>query len=196
MERPHRAIRTRTASFLVLILVLGLALVTACGDDEPTRPKVATTIADSLVFMRADSLALDMGDTPLVCCGLFDPSFANEEAIRLVMWDPSYQKPGWQIIILIDHVAAGQTFTLPAQTVPPSKIPPVELFVADDPNELSSEEEDSSGSITVHSLQCSATTIQIDFSVDGILGSEFGDGPTMRVRGRFQGTFPKTSCPS
>jgi hypothetical protein len=49
--------------------------------------------------------------------------------------------------------------------------------------------------IVVHSFSCDSKRIQIHFSVDATLGSEFGDGPTMDVKGTFQGTFPKVSCP-
>jgi hypothetical protein len=136
-----------------------------------------------------------MGTTPLVCCGLYDPSFVNERAMRVVLYDPANQKPGWQILILIDRAQAGATTTLPTTVVAPSKIPHVSMFVADFGNDLSSDTEESSGSITVHSFRCDATTIQIDFGVGATLGSEFAGGPAMDVRGTFQATFPMQSCP-
>jgi len=181
------------------LLLPALALLLACHRDEKPRllnpGPVTTVVVDSLVFTRADSTVLTMGSTPLVCCGLYDPGFVNERAMRIVLYDPANQKPGWEILVLIDRAVAGATTTLPTTVVPPSKVPHVSMFVADIGNELNSDSEDSSGTITVHSFQCTATTIQIDFSVDAILGSELGGSPSMRVQGAFQATFPMGACP-
>lgn len=165
-------------------------------DHKPTAPEpVTTVVVDSLAFMRADSTVLAMGTTPLVCCGLYDPSFVNERAMRIVMFDPANQKPGWQILILIDRAQAGAVTTLPTAVVAPSKVPYVSMFVADFGNDLSSDTAGSSGTITVHSFSCNSTAMQLDFSVDAILGSEFGGAPSMFVKGTFQATFPMQSCP-
>jgi hypothetical protein len=53
----------------------------------------------------------------------------------------------------------------------------------------------STGTITVHSFSCDASKIQIHFSVDATLASEFAGGPTMDVTGTFEATFPAASCP-
>ncbi len=179
------------------LLLLAAVLSVACGkDDEPNAPEpVTTTVADSLVFKRADSTTVEMGATPFVCCGLYDPGFVNERAMRIVMYDPANQKPGWQVLVLIDRAQAGATTTLPTAVVPPSKVEYVSMFVADLGNELASDTDESSGTIVVRSFSCSATAIQIDFSVDAILGSEFAGAPQMRVQGTFQATFPAQSCP-
>jgi hypothetical protein len=192
------SVTARVARSLSCFLLAAAPLSIACGrDDRPNAPgpPVPTVIVDSLVFTRADSTVVTMGATPLVCCGLYDPSFVNERAMRIVLYDPANQNPGWQILILIDRAQAGATTTLPTMVVPPSKVPYVSMFVADVGNDPSSDTQDSSGTITVHSLQCSSTAIQIDLSVDATLGSEFGGGPTMRVQGAFQATFPAQSCP-
>jgi len=184
-----------------VLLLATTALVLACGEDHtPNRPgSVTTAVRDSLTFTRADTMnvgPVEMGSSPLVCCGLYDPSFVNERAMRIVMYDPANQKAGWQILILIDRAQQGETVTLPTTVVAPSKVERISMFVADIPtgNELSSESEGSTGTITVHSFRCTATAIQIRFSVDAVLGSEFWDGPSMTVHGSFEGTFPKQSC--
>jgi hypothetical protein len=138
---------------------------------------------------------MSAGATPLACCGLYDPSFVNEHAMRIVMYDPTQQKPDWHILILTNRAQAGAVTTLPTVIVAPSKVPYVSMFVADSLNELSSDTENSSGTITVHSFSCSATAIQIDFSVDATLGNEFKDGPSLDVKGSFRATFPMQSCP-
>jgi hypothetical protein len=194
MSRLHRR-----AAGVARLLLPSLALLLACHrDGKPgllNPGTVSTVVADSLVFTRADSTRITTGTTPLVCCGLYDPSFVNERTMRIVLYDPAYQKPGWEILVLIDRAVAGAITTLPTVVVAPSKVPRVSMFVADIGNELSSDAEDSSGTITVHSFQCTATAIRIDFSVDAILGSELASSPSMRVQGAFQATFPMSACP-
>jgi hypothetical protein len=198
VSHPCHFPRGRAVRSLSRILFLAALLPLACDnhhDVSGPSPPPQTVIADSLVFTRADSTVLTMGATPLVCCGLYDPSFVNERAMRIVFYDdPANQLPGWQILILIDRAQAGDTTTLPTAVVPPSRVPYVSMFVADIGNDLSSDTEESSGTITVHSFSCSATTIQVDFSVDAVLGSEYAGGPAMRVQGTFRATFPAQSC--
>ncbi len=187
----------RAATRVAQVLVAVAALLVACGGEKkPNAPRDATTtvVVDSLAFMRTDSTFAAMGTTPLVCCGLYDPSFVNERAIRVVLYDPANQKAGWQILILIDRAQAGAAVTLPTAPVAPSKVPAVSMFVADLGNDLSSDADESSGTITVHSFSCGPTAIQIDFSVDATLASEFAGGPPMSVKGTFRATFPAKSC--
>jgi len=176
------------------ILAIAVTFLLACSEDHTTKP-VATVIADSLVFISGGVAIDSMGTTPVVCCGLYDPGFVNERAMRIVFYDPADRKPGWQILVLVDRAQPGATTTLPTTVVPPSKIPAVSMFTATQGDELSSDAEGSAGTITVHSFSCDATKIQIDFSVDATLASEFGGGGTMDVTGSFQATFPAASCP-
>ena len=193
-----RAIRS-----IPLLLLVGASLFLACGDDgtavkpEPEpEPFPGTVVQDSLVFQRSDSTIIEMGTTPLVCCGLFDPGFVNEPAMRVVLYDSAFQKAGWQIIILTNRAVPGATTTLPTTVVPPSKIEHVSMFVTTAlGGEWSSATEESSGSIVVHSFQCTSTTIRLDFSVDAILGSEVAGPSPIRARGTFRATFPAQSCP-
>ena len=193
---PARRLKHCFAGLLLLVI----ALVAAChsgGRRNPVAPGPVTfSVTDSLAFTRAgSSTPLVMGTTPLVCCGLYDPSFVNEPAMRIVMYDPAAQKPGWQILILTNRAQAGAVTTLPTAVVAPSKVPHVSMFVADIGNELSSDTQESTGTITVLSFMCSATAIHIDFSVDATLGSEFANAPSMDVQGTFRATFPMQSCP-
>jgi hypothetical protein len=194
---PHPA-APRLLRAAVLVAIAAATLTVACNHHKPTAPGLAgTAIADSLVFTRPDLSVVEMGTTPLVCCGLFDPSFVNERAMRIVFYDPSptNPKPGWQIIVLIDHAQAGVTIHLPTVVVPPSRVPAVEMFVADLGNELSTSSGASSGTLTVHSFHCDASSIQIYFTVNAALGSELAGGPFMSVHGSFRATFPAAACP-
>jgi hypothetical protein len=98
-------------------------------------------------------------------------------------------------LILIDRAQAGATTILPTTVVPPSKVAYVSMFVADLGNDLNSDTDESTGTITVHSFSCCPTAMQLDFDVDAVLGSEFAGAPSMRVQGSFQATFPAQSCP-
>jgi hypothetical protein len=178
------------------LLVLGVACCVACGDhhgpNEP-EPFPGISIENALAFEAADSTAIATGATPYACCGLYDPSFVNERALRLILYDPANQAAGWQILILIDRAVAGDTTSLPTMVVAPSKVPRVSMFVTTLNGEWNSDAEESSGSIVVHSFQCTFSTIRVDFSVDAVLGSELA-GPTIRVKGTFRATLPAQSC--
>ena len=67
------------------------------------------------------------------------------------------------------------------------------MFLLDPPNELATNTEESSGFIVFHSLPCLKGRT-VDFSIDAVLGSEFGDMPSVTVIGRFTaeetGAFP------
>lgn len=189
----HRIVRIVS---LPLLVVAALSL--GCGKEEhgliPPETFPGTSVSNSLVFKGADSLVVTMGTTPFYCCGRYDPSFVNERAMRIVLYDPANQNASWQILILIDRAQPGATTTLPTAVVAPSKAPYVSMFVSSRGGEWSSDVEESSGAIVVHSFRCSATTIQVDFSVDAVLGSELAGGSSMRVQGTFQATFPAHSC--
>lgn len=183
----------------VRLLLAATALVVACGkDDGPTapapEPPVQVAIQDSLVFTGAGSTRIEMGTAHLACCGLYDPSFVNERAMRIVLYDPAAVKAGWQILILIDRAQAGAATTLPTAVVPPSKVPYVSMFATDGAAEWSSDTDESSGTITVHSFGSDARSFHVDFSVDATLGSELAGGAPIGVKGTFKATFPAQSC--
>lgn len=186
----------------VLFLALLTILSSGCGGDEkpPTTAKLPTPspspepepfLEDSLVFGNPPGIV--MGESTLTCCGLYDTGFVNEPVIRIRFWDPAFQKNGWSITLLTDAAAPGTVYTLPLPVVPPHKVPTVVLFVAG--GEYSSDTDGSSGTITIHSFACGATTTSIDFSVDAILHSEYWDGGQIEAKGRFRAVFPKSDCP-
>src|SRR5690349_8862506 len=123
---PH-PVTPRLLRAAALVAMVAATLTVACNHHKSTAPGLAgTAIADSLVFTRPDLSVVDMGTAPLVCCGLFDPGFVNERAMRIIFYDPAQVKPGWSIIVLIDHAQAGTTIHLPTVVVPPSRVPAVE----------------------------------------------------------------------
>ena len=187
-----------------LAAVALLALVTACGKDEPHRtatgpapspgPPVTTAVYEDSLRFFIGGPDLEMGATPLVCCGLYDPGFVNESAMRIVFYDPANTKPGWQLLILVNRAQQGEVATLPTTVVAPSHVPRISMFVPTLSNEFSSDAQGSTGTITVHSFSCTSTSIQVDFSIDATIHSEYWDGGAIQVKGTFRGTFPPQSC--
>jgi hypothetical protein len=183
----------------LLPALLILMLIPGCGDDEssqnkfPTAPPPSPFVEDSLVFRRLDGTVIAMGDSTLNCCGLFDPGFVDEHAIRVMYWDPALQKNSWQILILTAATTPGSVHTLPTAPVAPHKMPAVSLFVHG--GEYSSSTEQASGTITLHSFECGVSTMSVDFSVDAVLDAEIAGGGQITVKGRFRGVFPRTTCP-
>ena len=183
--------------------LLGLVvLLSACGDDDnrgghpmtpPTSPPPSPFVEDSLVFRTAGGTVIEMGDSAITCCGLYDPGFINERVIRILYYDPTLQKQSWVIEILIDATAAGSVHTLPTHPVPPHAVPYVTLFAH--LGEYSSSEELASGTITLHSFECGTATTSVDFSVDATLESETMHGSTITVEGRFRAVYPRNECP-
>jgi hypothetical protein len=188
--------------WMLPVMISLLSFLPACGDDDgppPTglqntspspspSPEPEPFMEDSLVFGTGTL----MGDELLTCCGLYDPGFVNEPAIQVMLYDPAGQKDAWSIILLTEVATAGTVYTLPIDNVAPHRIPAVLLFVHR--GEYSSEPEEASGTITLHSFACGATTTSVDFSVDATLQSEYHDGGQITVKGRFRAAFPKNPC--
>lgn len=187
--------------WLILALLGLVVFLSACGDDNrgghpmtpPTSPPPSPFVEDSLVFRTAGGTVIEMGDSAITCCGLYDPGFINERVIRIIYYDPTLQKQSWVIEILIDATAPGSVHTLPTHPVPPHAVPYVTLFAHF--GEYSSSEELASGTITLHSFECGATTTSVDFSVDATLESETMHGSTITVQGRFRAVYPRNECP-
>src|SRR2546428_4545051 len=132
MKRTHHPVTPPLCRAAVWAAVAAATFVVACNSHHKLNAPmpVTTVIADSLVFTRPDSTEVLMGATPLVCCGLYDPGFVNERAMRIALYDPANQKAGWQILILTDRAQAGAMVTPPPIVVAPSKVPAGSEFPA------------------------------------------------------------------
>jgi hypothetical protein len=205
VSRHEGTLMTRFAArrWMLPILLLLLVILPACDAEDKPSPTAALPspspspapdpfIEDSLVFRHMDQSVIEMGDSTFTCCGLYDPGFANEPAIQIMFYDPTLQKNSWSIVILTEATTAGSVHTLPTKVVAPHKVPTVLLFVHG--GEYSSEPDESSGTITLHSFECGASTTSVDFSVDATLHSEYWDGGQILAKGRFRAVFPRSAC--
>ena len=59
-----------------------------------------------------------------------------------------------------------------------------DLFLFDPSNELSTQADGSSGSITFQQLNCATgNNGVVEFTINAVIGSEFGDGPSVTASG-------------
>jgi hypothetical protein len=93
----------------------------------------------------------------------------------------------WRLWAVVADVTIGQPLTFPNEYIW-DQPKDVLIFLGDPPNELSTQEEESAGSITFQQLQCSSGS-EVRFSIDAVLGSEFGDGEPVSVKGNFRGVI-------
>jgi hypothetical protein len=175
---------------LPLLIVLSLALV-ACGDggvgSEATNPIPEET---GLVFQRADGSSFETRGHPLVWCGPWN-DVISQHALHVIGglrhqagddWS-TY----WQLWATPRDVTEGTPVRFPGDYTfdDPSG---VVFFVGDAEtgNEASTTGEDSSGKIVFSQFSCDVGS-PIEFTIDAVVDSEFGDADPIAVTGTFRG---------
>lgn len=163
-----------------LSILAGALVIGACGDN----PAGGTDARSSLVFTREDGTLAEVGQRYFVWCGEWEPGEVATPAVHVS--NMTLAEAGWMLRAVRADVGGGATITFPNDFIfdqPEGAL----LFINDRDNELSTAEPESSGSITFQEVSCERGGT-VRFSVDAVVGSEFGDGPTMRVTGSFRGT--------
>jgi hypothetical protein len=89
--------------------------------------------------------------------------------------------PVWKLDAVVEDVRPGRPLTFPNSFVW-DQPEGAQLFILDQPNEASTQVDESSGSITFSELACGG---DVRFTIDAVVGSELGDGPPIRVTGAF-----------
>ena len=204
LERKTLVLQALELRRWLLPVLLSLAvLVPGCGNEDddggdggnlttPAPPPPNPFVEDSLLWRRGDGSVIEMGDSSITCCGVYDPGFINEPVIRIIFYDPTLQKQSWMFLLLTGATTPGSVHTLPEYPVSPHKESAVKLFAHF--GEYSSQEEEASGTITVHSYECHDSWMSVDFSADAALESETMHGSTITVQGRFRAVFTGTPC--
>jgi hypothetical protein len=164
-------------------VIAGFVLSLGCGKDHPSNPG---TPPAGLTFMRADSsmIVFPANAQTYVWCGPWGDEAVQAQAIHVLYAGSAEGQPGWALKAVVADVLVGVPMAFPNTFVwdhPDSAF----VFVYDPPNEAASTTYSSRGWIEFLSLPCS-TGGALEFSIDAVIGSEFWDGPPIRVRGTFR----------
>lgn len=173
---------------LCLTIVLASSLITGCGDDDGTAC-TACGPENSLVFTRADESVIQFPPsvTPYIWCGDWEPGTVEVPALHIWFKTANPEDPGWSLRAVVADIELGEPLSFPITFVW-DQPEGVHMFLNDSPNELATDTEDASGTITFHKLPCPAGTT-VEFSIDAVLGSELAEMPPVAVTGSFKGTM-------
>ena len=162
-------------------LLAALLVTAACDSDSPTRP---VEVDNDLVFTRADGSQITFAGTPRAWCGPWEEGEIEAPSVRVLLLPSDFgsTQPYWTLSSVRSDIQVGQPQTFPNDFVF-DQPEGTQIFVFDPPNEASTAQAPASGSITFERVDCSIGA-ELRFTVDAVLGSEFGDGPTIRIRGR------------
>jgi hypothetical protein len=153
-----------------------------CDHDRTTKPDPTPTTP--LRFTRADGsdIVFPAGMDTFVWCGPWERQLTTPALnIRVQTSDPHLAR--WELSAVLQDVRIGVPMAFPNYFVwdhPDSAL----IFLLDPPNELSTQQQAARGYVTFYQLPCSSSA-QVDFWIDAVLGSEFGDGPSVAMKGRF-----------
>lgn len=156
---------------------LALAVVVLAGAPAAAEAK--------LVFEREDGTVIRSA-APRVWCGPWDEEVATPTL--------HVGTRSWHLGAVRRDLLRGKAFTFPHSFVfdEPSG---AELFVAAPPDiEASTDTERSRGRLFFTRISCRPGAI-VAFRIDAVVGSEFGDGEPVTVRGRFRGRVGTVSGP-
>jgi hypothetical protein len=169
----------RSARFFVFGAISALLL--SCGDDDdPTGPGASD---NNLVFTRADQTVISFSDDVQlsVWCGPWEEGKIDTPSLHVQF---ASSQNGWLLTAVLADVTIGEPLPFPNFFIF-DQPKDVHIFVADPPNELSTSEDESSGSITFQKLGCGSGD-EIQFTIDAVIGSEFSDGTPVSVTGTFR----------
>jgi len=169
-------------SVRLVALVAMSALLLSCGDDDndPTGPG---PIESNLVFTREDQTVISFSsDAQLfVWCGPWEEGEVDTPSLHVLF---AGLEDGWQLSAVIADVTLGEPLLFPNSFIF-DQPKDVHIFVLDPPNELSTQESESGGSITFQQLGCGSGG-EVQFSIDAVIGSEVTDGTPVSVTGTFR----------
>jgi hypothetical protein len=160
------------------LLVIALLAAVAGGPDAAAAD---LTVESTVAFTRPDGSQVPVAQRVRVWCGRWDP----DVPVRSVRIRAGARGgPFWQLRAVVADVRRRPVVRFPNDFVwdDPSG---AQLFMLDGENELSSSEEEASGTITFQKVRC-GRRLDVRFRVDGVLGSEFSDGDELTVRGSFR----------
>ena len=134
-----------------------------------------------LRFARQDGSVISFSAKPRVWCGPWEPD-VHKRSVHVTVRG---RKRHWDLSAVRADVKAGTMVKFPTDIIF-NKPHGAELFVADAPNEASTNEEEASGSMTFTHVTCRHGGV-VAFKIDAVLGSELSDLGTISVTGTFRG---------
>ncbi|HET6764475.1 MAG TPA: hypothetical protein VFH27_12415 [Longimicrobiaceae bacterium] len=168
-------LRTRRSAPIALLL----AALAACHDGSPTSAQV---LENTLVFTRADGSKISFNGGTEAWCGPWEKGYDERPAVHVRAFN-TLNTGGWMLTAALADIHAGAPQAFPAQQ--PGQPSSTNFFVYDPPNELSSDELHSTGSITFTSVPCAGSD-EVAFTIDATLDSELHDLPPITVKGSFR----------
>ena len=164
------------------LLLVGAAAAVAVG--------VASAATSPIAFHRADGSRITFRSSPRVWCGRWERDVPTR-AVQVVVLRTRRDQAYWSLSGVVKDVRPGKLLRFPVgfDYTRPRK---AQLFVYDarTKNELSSEDEDSRGTVVFSKVGCKLGQT-VELTVRGTIGSEFFDGKPITVSGRFRGVVGK-----
>jgi hypothetical protein len=174
-----------SAAIRFSIVACSVLLLVACDRRSPVEPVPGQ---NSVVVTRADGTTVAIASNVWAWCDAWEAGVVPEPTVHVLMGS---QAARWELRLVQRDVRIGQPLAFPNSFIwdQPRN---ADLFVHDPPNELSTQQGNSSGSVTVEHLDCRANG-GVRLRIDAVVGSEYGDLPPVTVRGSF--ASPWTSPP-
>jgi len=171
------------------LLAVGLvpSFVSAGANPLPPTGLAPGLAQNNLVFQRQDGSIIQFppGTRSWIWCGSWEEGLIDTPSLHILTADPS-GPPYWRLDAVLADVTPGEPLLFPNPWTWPNP-DDVDIFVWDPPNELSTQTGESGGSVLFQLLGCGPSE-EVQFSIDATIGSEFGGGPPITVRGDYRAT--------
>jgi hypothetical protein len=165
---------------LLTILILPVTII-SCSEDSK-GPVDPLFVENNLVFERTDGSRVQFGSNVEIWCGPWEKGEIPIETLHITAKGSGWSY--WNIRAVLEDVVPGEKIYFP-NTFIWNQPEGADIFVCDEPNELSSSEEESHGWIMFEKVGCGRHS-SVQFSIDAVLGSEYHDGDSLKVYGSFR----------
>jgi hypothetical protein len=188
-------------------LIAGACLALAgCGSgsggDETAAREQRAGVGSTIRFLRADGSAIRFPLEVVAWCGPWNDIIPTRAVHVAALDGPSTRTrvSYWYLWAVPHDVRAGRRVRFPVDFPAWNRPRGAEIFAFDNEdtpggpdvlgrtNEASTQQEDSGGWITFDAVGCELGD-EVAFTVDAVLGSEFGDDQPIRAKGRLRVTI-------
>lgn len=168
---------------LIAAFTTALAIV-GCGDDS-NGPVYSFSVENNLVFERTDGSRIGFKPEVLIWCGAWEEGDVPVAAFHIRGWGDGGRY--WSLRAVLDDIEPGERIDFPNFYIWDEPAG-VDIFIFDEPNELSTAQPESHGWIMFEKIECGAVGA-VQFSIDAVLGSEYHDGDSLKVHGSLSAKF-------